>query len=285
MLTSRCLISLQRVAIVLAAVAAVTSCASTKKLESKPRTAESDATVQQPAPNTIDSVEVQPSTVQVGERVQVLLMGTPGRTASVVLGGKNGAAIGSTRSIDLVPTAPGRYAAELNTTEMAAGTYAVEGRLAGDHSLDPATRFASMQLTLVTPSPPTKQADACEDARRALAVPKIHFAFDRSEIDAAGLSWLRDVATILEPVKARVARLTVEGHCDERGTVEYNLALGARRAHTVGQALTTHAGWIGVAIDTLSKGKEEPLVPNAHSESEHAQNRRAVLLLECRPVH
>jgi len=67
--------------------------------------------------------------------------------------------------------------------------------------------------------------------------------------------------------------VTVEGHCDERGTVEYNLALGDQRAKTVADYLTT----LGVSQDRLgsvSFGKERP-VETGHDEAAWAKNRRA----------
>jgi len=68
-------------------------------------------------------------------------------------------------------------------------------------------------------------------------------------------------------------KITVEGHCDERGTVEYNMALGAERARTTKNALVA----LGIAssrINTISYGEEIPLDPS-HNESAYARNRRA----------
>ena len=70
----------------------------------------------------------------------------------------------------------------------------------------------------------------------------------------------------------RTARVTVEGHCDERGTVEYNLALGDQRA----QAVVSYLVSLGVAADRLkaiSYGKERPVDPG-HDEAAWARNRR-----------
>jgi len=68
-------------------------------------------------------------------------------------------------------------------------------------------------------------------------------------------------------------KIQIEGHCDERGTVEYNLALGERRANSTRTYLVS----IGVSperISTISYGKERPLDP-AHNEEAWAKNRRA----------
>ena len=74
------------------------------------------------------------------------------------------------------------------------------------------------------------------------------------------------------------ARILIEGHCDERGTVEYNLALGERRAQSVKDYLSN----LGISPDRISMisyGKEKPFVVS-HSEEAWAQNRRAHFLLQ-----
>jgi peptidoglycan-associated lipoprotein len=68
-------------------------------------------------------------------------------------------------------------------------------------------------------------------------------------------------------------KVTVEGHCDERGTVEYNMALGAERARATKNALVA-LGIPSSRINTISYGEEIPLDPG-HSESAYARNRRA----------
>lgn len=73
------------------------------------------------------------------------------------------------------------------------------------------------------------------------------------------------------------ARIQIEGHCDERGTVEYNMALGDRRANSA-KAYLERLGVEGSRIETLSYGKERP-ADLGHSESAWARNRRAVFVL------
>ncbi|MEO5332493.1 MAG: peptidoglycan-associated lipoprotein Pal [Magnetococcus sp. YQC-5] len=70
--------------------------------------------------------------------------------------------------------------------------------------------------------------------------------------------------------------LTIEGHCDERGTREYNLALGQKRADAAKQYLISQ-GMDASRIKTVSYGKERPLV-NGHSESAWGKNRRAEII-------
>lgn len=99
----------------------------------------------------------------------------------------------------------------------------------------------------------------------------INFDFDKSEIKASEKAKLQANA---EWIKAHSsAAITVEGHCDERGTNEYNLALGERRAKSVERYL----GTLGVSekqLSTVTYGEEVPLDP-AHNETAWAKNRRA----------
>jgi len=75
----------------------------------------------------------------------------------------------------------------------------------------------------------------------------------------------------------RGARILVEGHCDERGTRDYNLALGARRSHAVKVELRAR-GIDDSRIETTTFGKERPAVPGSNEEA-WAQNRRAVVVV------
>jgi len=99
----------------------------------------------------------------------------------------------------------------------------------------------------------------------------IHFDFDKYDIRPGDAAILKENAAFLK--KYPNVKIQIEGHCDERGTVEYNLALGERRAN--------HAKNYLVALDisparvsTISYGKEKPLDPG-HNEEAWAKNRRA----------
>ena len=100
---------------------------------------------------------------------------------------------------------------------------------------------------------------------------RIHFDFDRYEIRSDQVPVLETNAQLLR--KFPRAEIVIEGHCDERGSVEYNLALGERRARATREYLIR----LGVDPDRLSivsYGKESPL-DRAASESAWARNRRA----------
>ncbi len=99
---------------------------------------------------------------------------------------------------------------------------------------------------------------------------KIYFGYDRFDITAESKSVLNGKADILK--KFPQFRVIIEGHCDERGTEEYNLALGERRARVTYEYLTM----LGVnpsQLEMISYGKMHPAV-EGHNESAWAKNRR-----------
>ena len=99
----------------------------------------------------------------------------------------------------------------------------------------------------------------------------IHFDFDKYDIRPEDASILKENAALL--MKYPKVKIQIEGHCDERGTTEYNLALGQRRANSTKDYLVSH-GIPGDRISTISYGKERPLDPG-HNEDAWAKNRRA----------
>jgi len=104
----------------------------------------------------------------------------------------------------------------------------------------------------------------------------IYFSYDSSELSETALRGLKSNAN---QFKANSDfGIIIEGHCDERGTIEYNLALGERRASSVRDYLTS----LGVGrsrMRIITYGEEKPVDPG-HSESAWSKNRRAVFLLE-----
>lgn len=102
----------------------------------------------------------------------------------------------------------------------------------------------------------------------------IYFEYDRSDIQPQFVDVLRAHASYLSSNTG--TRVTLEGHTDERGTREYNLALGDQRADTVRRFLLAE-GVADSQISTLSYGQERP-ANAAHTEAAWALNRRAVLV-------
>jgi peptidoglycan-associated lipoprotein len=104
----------------------------------------------------------------------------------------------------------------------------------------------------------------------------VRFDFDKSDVKEDGRKTCGVVADYM--MKHPQARLVIEGNCDERGTAEYNLALGERRATAVMNYLVS-LGVPKAALSTVSFGKEKPLDPG-HNEEAWAKNRRAHFVLK-----
>lgn len=100
---------------------------------------------------------------------------------------------------------------------------------------------------------------------------RIHFDFDDSTVRSDAASTLESNASWIKGNSG--ARVVVEGHCDERGTNEYNMALGDRRANSTKNYLV-NLGVDPSVLSVVSYGEERPLDP-ASNESAWAQNRRA----------
>lgn len=102
----------------------------------------------------------------------------------------------------------------------------------------------------------------------------VYFDFDRSSVNAEFYSLLNEHADFLRENPSQ--RITIEGHCDKRGTPEYNIALGERRAKSV-ETFLQNAGVSGSQISVVSYGEEKPVV-SGDTDSAFKQNRRAVLV-------
>jgi len=101
---------------------------------------------------------------------------------------------------------------------------------------------------------------------------RVFFAYDKADISAEGQQILERQAQWLR--RYPNVTVTIEGHTDERGTREYNLALGERRAQAVKNVLTA-AGIPAGRIQTISYGKERPIIVGSNEEG-YAQNRVGV---------
>ena len=99
----------------------------------------------------------------------------------------------------------------------------------------------------------------------------IHFDFDKYDIRPGDAEILKENAALL--MKYSNVKIQIEGHCDERGTVEYNLALGERRANSTKKYLNS-LGISSDRISTISYGEERSVDPG-HNEEAWAKNRRS----------
>ena len=118
------------------------------------------------------------------------------------------------------------------------------------------------------------RAGSQEDFVRSVAGDRVYFDTDRYNVDASDQAILQSQAQWLS--RYPNLRITIEGHCDERGTRDYNLALGERRANAAKSYLAS-LGVNPARIQTVSYGKERPQAVGSNEQS-YAQNRRAVTI-------
>ncbi len=154
------------------------------------------------------------------------------------------------------------------TTDEAHLSAPAEGQGTGASSLSP---YDSSQLNNETGgsgSGEWNDQGATQNQRRV-----VYFQLDSSVIDPPFMAVIRDVAHYL--LQNPSARVVVEGHCDERGSQEYNMALGQRRAEAV-KGIILAEGVAAEQVETVSYGEERPAEPG-HDEMAWAKNRRAEL--------
>ncbi len=119
-------------------------------------------------------------------------------------------------------------------------------------------------------TPPSTEETEIKNAR----FQDVHFDFDRYDVKENDKPGLKNVADWLG--KHPDAKLMIEGNCDERGTAEYNLALGEKRANSVKEYLVA-LGIPADRLETISYGKEKPICTE-HNESCWYKNRRAHMI-------
>jgi peptidoglycan-associated lipoprotein len=141
-------------------------------------------------------------------------------------------------------------------------------------SRPPAPPEPVAEPTIVPPEPVPDDAissASLDDLNKNSPLKPVFYELDSSDLNAASQKVLDENAALLK--RYATWAVTVEGHCDERGTAEYNLALGERRAIAARAYLVS----LGIAADrvrTVSYGKEFPFDPG-HDEAAFAKNRRA----------
>ena len=134
----------------------------------------------------------------------------------------------------------------------------------------PTSTTSSSTPTAQTPTQSTVQTDELNDPNSILAKRSVYYALDSSEVKQSDLPIIQAHARYLANNPSRTVRL--EGNCDERGSDEYNLALGQRRADAVKKLLLA-GGARESQIETISYGEEKPRA-TGHNEEAWAQNRR-----------
>jgi len=144
----------------------------------------------------------------------------------------------------------------------------------GSASRPPAPPEPVSEPTIVPPEPVRDErisSASLDDLNRNSPLKPAFFEYDSSELTSDAQRALNENAGVLKQYPAWT--VTIEGHCDERGTAEYNLALGERRAVAARAYLVS----LGVSADrlrTVSYGKEFPFDPG-HDETAYTKNRRA----------
>jgi peptidoglycan-associated lipoprotein len=129
--------------------------------------------------------------------------------------------------------------------------------------------------TVLAPPPPPKSEAPPEVQEMVKNFERVFFDFDSSALDDQSKSALKDNATIMS--EHTDIKLEIQGHADERGTTDYNLALGQRRANAVLNFMSSN-GVASSRLKVVSYGEERPLT-EGHSESAWAQNRRAEFII------
>ena len=140
-----------------------------------------------------------------------------------------------------------------------------------DKSTQPPTASASGTQGRVTPTQPNTGITGNELTTGTLAKRSVYFDFDSNSVKDEYRGLIQAHSRYM--TDHRDSRIRIEGNCDERGSREYNLALGQRRAEAVKKIMTV----LGVndgRIETVSYGEEKP-VAQGHDEAAWAQNRRA----------
>lgn len=143
---------------------------------------------------------------------------------------------------------------------------------------DGGTQSATAQVTVnAAPAPPPVSTgpSLTDEQMFAQSVKDIYFDYDKAEVSSSEQASVQADAAFLQ--QHANMHVTIEGHCDERGSTEYNLALGDNRASTVKNALVA-AGVSADRIKTVSLGKEKPFC-NESTEACWRQNRRGHFVL------
>jgi peptidoglycan-associated lipoprotein len=163
-----------------------------------------------------------------------------------------------------VGTVPASGSKQVSPTDSTTYTLTAKG--------DGGTQTATARVTVNAPAapPPPAQPSASDEQMFAQNIKDVYFDYDKSDIRPDQQSSVQADITFLQ--QHSNISLTIEGHCDERGSTEYNLALGDNRASAVKNALV--AGGVSAdRVKTVSYGKEKPFCTE-HNEQCWQQNRR-----------
>jgi peptidoglycan-associated lipoprotein len=219
--------------------------------------------VEPPAP-TIESItHGSPGGARAGDTVSITMKGDSGLQASANLGAL-------TSNVKLAEDASehGLYHGNFKIPDGKTGLYDLTGRLSASSD-----RFATAQgppLTVLGEVVPPKRDDTATDLNALRLLKSIYFDLDKSDLRQDARETLVGNAEVLK-AHSRM-KLIIEGHCDERGTNEYNMSLGDRRANAARDFLVA-SGVPAGRIRTISYGEEKP-AETGRNEDAWAKNRR-----------
>jgi peptidoglycan-associated lipoprotein len=202
-----------------------------------------------PAPTPTASIAVTPNTIQAGQSASLTWQTTDATDVSIDGIG----AVQANGSQTVTPTA--------------STTYHLTAKGAGG-SQEATARITVTQPPPPPPPPPTPSIS--DEDLFSQNVKDVYFEYDKADIIGVQQSTIQADAAFLN--QHTNMSVTIEGHCDERGSTEYNIGLGDQRATAVKNALTA-AGVSGTRIKTISYGKEKPFCTESN-ESCWQQNRR-----------
>ncbi len=138
-------------------------------------------------------------------------------------------------------------------------------------STDTSNSLSGGDMSAPVDSTPMNFSSEGSDSGKIAGLSTVYFDFDKSALSQSARDVLKANAEWMK--KNANVKIQIEGHCDNRGSIEYNLALGERRANAVRSYLTT-IGVAGNRLTVLSYGEEKPMV-SGDSEESWAKNRRA----------
>jgi peptidoglycan-associated lipoprotein len=178
-------------------------------------------------------------------------------------------ALGCKKKMDRVTPLPG-YGGSAKIGDAAPGSLN-PGGIAGGEVPTP-----NIGPDTVIPQTGARSIDGRPQDREKFKAQTVYFDFDRANVKAGEASKVQEVATRFRG-EDPATDLLIEGHCDERGTEEYNRALGERRALALRELLVA-AGIPADRVHTVSFGKDKPIEP-LHSDAAYSKNRRGEFIL------
>lgn len=183
--------------------------------------------------------------------------------------------VGTSWTVPLAPAGKDSWGSTATVpSDIRTGAYNVQAQLLDPGGAEISQALAKDAIQIVPAKGP------CETLTDTLAEIRIPFDYDDASLSSEAKAKLEQVVGAIKNSGLTTYELTIEGHCDARGTTKYNTALGQRRANTVRQYVATLGLIDAKSIRAVSFGKERPLV-QGDDEAAYAANRRAEFKIAC----